>query len=113
MDAVRQQVSELRDGWKTVYETLSANPAVAAPHLETIACDAVFSSKKTENPAHAMAPHFLYYNFVRIHKTLRTTPAMAAGVASRLWEIDDIVDVPEAWEAKCIAAAATLSGASV
>jgi len=33
------------------------------------------------------------------HKTLRTTPAMAAGVTSRLWEIGDIVDVLEAWEA--------------
>ena len=40
----------------------------------------------------------MYYNFVRIHKTLRTTPAMAAGVTSRLWEIGDIVDVLEAWE---------------
>jgi hypothetical protein len=40
----------------------------------------------------------MYYNFVRIHKTLRTTPAMAANVTKRLWEIGDIVDVPEAWE---------------
>src|SRR5207302_4798066 len=37
-------------------------------------------SKKMGNHAHAMALHFLYYNFVRIHQTLRTTPAMAAGV---------------------------------
>jgi hypothetical protein len=37
-------------------------------------------SRKVENHAHAMALHFLYYNFVRIHRTLRTTPAMAAGV---------------------------------
>ena len=36
-------------------------------------------SKKMENHAHAMALHFLYYNFVRIHKTLKTNPAMAAG----------------------------------
>jgi IS1 family transposase len=55
-------------------------------------------SKKAENHAHAMALHFLYYNFVRIHKTLRTTPAMAAGVTSRLWEMTDVVDVLEAWE---------------
>jgi hypothetical protein len=41
----------------------------------------------------------MYHNFVRIHKTLRTTPAMTAGVTSRLWEIGDIVDVLEAWEA--------------
>ena len=57
-------------------------------------------SKKIENHAHAMALHFMYYNFVRIHKTLRTTPAMAAGVTKRLWEIGDIVDIIEAFETK-------------
>jgi len=57
-------------------------------------------SKKMENHAHAMALHFLYYNFVRIHKTLKTTPAMAAGVTSRLWEVSDIVNVLEAWESQ-------------
>jgi hypothetical protein len=46
-----------------------------------------------------MALHFLYYNFVRVHKTLRTTPAMAAGVTKWLWEMTDIVDTLEAWEA--------------
>jgi hypothetical protein len=55
-------------------------------------------SKKIENHAHAMALHVMYYNFVRIHKTLRTTPAMAAGVTKRLWEIGDIVDIIEAFE---------------
>jgi IS1 family transposase len=57
-------------------------------------------SKKVENHAHAMALHFLYYNFVRVHKTLRTTPAMAAGITKRLWEMSDVVDVVEAWEAQ-------------
>jgi IS1 family transposase len=56
-------------------------------------------SKKMENHAHAMALHFLYYNFVRIHQTLRTTPAMAAGVTKRLWEMKDVVEMLEAWEA--------------
>jgi hypothetical protein len=56
-------------------------------------------SKKMENHAHAMALHFLYYNFVRIHKTLKVTPAMAAGVTDRLWEVADMVSVLEAWEA--------------
>jgi hypothetical protein len=51
-------------------------------------------SKKVENHARAVALFALYYNFVRIHKTLRTTPAMT----KRLWEIGDIVDVLEAWE---------------
>lgn len=56
-------------------------------------------SKKVANHAHAMALHFLYYNFVRVHKTLRTSPAMAAGVTKRLWEMDDVVEMLEAWEA--------------
>ena len=56
-------------------------------------------SKKMENHAHAIALHFLHYNFVRVHKTLWKTPSMAAGVTKRLWEITDIVDVLEAWEA--------------
>lgn len=47
-------------------------------------------SKKVENHAHSVALHFMYYNFVRIHKSLRITPAMAAGVTDRLWEIGDI-----------------------
>jgi hypothetical protein len=50
-----------------------------------------------ENHAHAMALHFLYYNFVRIHQTLKMMPAMAVGVTKR-WEINGILDVPEAWE---------------
>lgn len=49
--------------------------------------------------AFSMALHFLSYNFVRIHKTLRTSSAMAASVANRLWEMRDIVKVLEAWEA--------------
>jgi hypothetical protein len=43
-------------------------------------------SKKVENHAYAVALHMMYYNFVRLHKTLRVTPAMAAGVTDRLWE---------------------------
>ena len=56
-------------------------------------------SKKLENHALSVALFTTYYNFVRIHKTLRVTPAMAAGVTGKLWEIGDIVDVLEAWEA--------------
>ena len=52
-------------------------------------------SKKIENHAHAVSLHFMYYNFVRIHQTLRVTPAMAAGVTDQLWEIGDIVKLFE------------------
>jgi IS1 family transposase len=55
-------------------------------------------SKKLENHANAIALHFAYYNFVRIHQTLRMTPAMAAGVADRLWEMADLVAIVEAAE---------------
>ena len=49
-------------------------------------------SKKLENLEAAVALHFAHYNFVRIHKTLRCTPAMAAGVNDRLWSLEELVD---------------------
>ena len=48
-------------------------------------------SKKIDNHRHSVALHFMYYNFARIHQSLRTTPAMAAGVTDRLWDIEDMV----------------------
>jgi IS1 family transposase len=55
-------------------------------------------SKKIENHAAAVALYFMYYNFARIHQTLRCSPAMAAGVDGSLWEIKDIVAMIEANE---------------
>src|SRR5665213_745189 len=57
-------------------------------------------SKKFDNHVHAMALYFMHYNFVRIHQTLRVTPAMAAGVTDKLWSVEDVVNVVELWEAK-------------
>jgi len=57
-------------------------------------------SKKLENHAHSVALHYMHYNFARIHKSLRITPAMAAGVTDRVWDVKDIVAVLEAWERK-------------
>lgn len=48
-------------------------------------------SKKVENLAHAVSLHFMYYNFARKHKTLGTSPAVAAGIADHIWSIDEIV----------------------
>jgi IS1 family transposase len=56
-------------------------------------------SKKAVNHAHMMAIYFMHYNFVRIHKILKVTPAMAANVNSRLWAMADMVNVLEDWEA--------------
>jgi hypothetical protein len=49
-------------------------------------------SKKVENLKAAVALHFAHYNFVRLHKTLRITPAMAAGVSDRLWALEELVE---------------------
>src|SRR5260370_41998096 len=48
-------------------------------------------SKKIDNHCHALALYFVWYNFVRIHKTLKISPAMAAGLTDRLWDMTDIV----------------------
>lgn len=50
-------------------------------------------SKKVENHAHHLALHYMYYNFCRIHKTLRITPAMAAGVTDHVWSIEEIISL--------------------
>jgi len=48
-------------------------------------------SKKLENFKAAVGLHYGYYNFVKVHTTLRATPAMALGVSSRLWTVKDLV----------------------
>jgi hypothetical protein len=57
-------------------------------------------SKKVKNHFYALAIYFMHYNYVRIHQTLRTSPAMAAGVSKTLWSMDDVVAMIEAWEAE-------------
>ena len=57
-------------------------------------------SKKLENHAAAVALHFMHYNFARIHRTLRITPAMAAGVASHVWGLEEIVGLLDAADKK-------------
>lgn len=57
-------------------------------------------SKKAENHAYAVALHFMYHNFCRPQKTRRITPAMAAGLADRLWDVQDIVALIEKAEAE-------------
>lgn len=50
-------------------------------------------SKKIENHCHSLALYFFYYNFIRVHKSLRVTPAMEAGLAQRVWDWDDVIDL--------------------
>lgn len=55
-------------------------------------------SKKLENHMAAMALHFMYYNLARVHQTLRISPAMAAGVTAKLWDVEDIVGLLDSSE---------------
>jgi hypothetical protein len=63
-------------------------------------------SKRFENHCHALAIFYFWYNWVRIHKTLRTTPAMAAGLTDKLMDMADLVRLTDEHEAKRVAAAA-------
>lgn len=53
-------------------------------------------SKKLDNHIHALALYFMFYNFARMHKTLRMSPAMKSGVAKTLWTMEDIANAIEA-----------------
>jgi hypothetical protein len=53
-------------------------------------------SKKFQSHVHALALYFTFYNFARIHKSLRVTPAMAAGISDKLWTMEDIVALIDA-----------------
>ena len=50
-------------------------------------------SKKVENHMHMVALYTMFYNFCRIHKTLRVTPAMEAGLTDRVWDMEDILAI--------------------
>ena len=50
-------------------------------------------SKKIDNHMHAIALHFMYYNFGRIHKSLRVTPAMEIGVSDYIWSLEEIAQL--------------------
>jgi len=51
----------------------------------------LFPIQEDQNHVHALNLHFMFYNFARIHQTLRVTPAMQAGVANYVWTIEEII----------------------
>jgi hypothetical protein len=53
-------------------------------------------SKRVENHKAAVALHFMWYNFGRIHRTLRVTPAMEAGVSDRVWSLAEVAGLADA-----------------
>jgi IS1 family transposase len=60
-------------------------------------------SKKLENLRHAVAIHYMHYNFCRVHKTLRVTPAMEAGLTDHIWTLDELVGLLERKENAAVA----------
>jgi hypothetical protein len=56
-------------------------------------------SKKLENHMHTLSSYFMHYSFVRIHQTLRCTPATEAGVTEHLWSLEDMLWIVDEWEA--------------
>jgi len=57
-------------------------------------------SKKIDNHRHAVALYFAYYNFCRIHQTLRVTPAMEAGLTDHIWSLEELVYLLEKTQAE-------------
>src|SRR3984957_1537606 len=86
---------KLADGFQSGVGRIDAFLAIAQ-QLDLVLRDVVGQCRKAGGGR--LALFAMYYNFVRIHKTLKVTPAMAAKVTERLWEMGDIVDVLEAWE---------------
>jgi hypothetical protein len=60
---------------------------------ETVCMTTAVTLVYPHNLEHAVALHFMHYNFARIHKTLICTPAMEAGVTSKLWSLEDIAEL--------------------
>src|SRR5437588_913606 len=89
-----------------------AMPKSADPLFLNVSCNApgfatrskvgsmIMRSKRSplENHLHALSIYFMHYNFVRIHQTLRCTPAMEAKVTDRLWSLEDIIAMVDDWE---------------
>jgi hypothetical protein len=64
----------------------------ATCRITGVAKNTVFS-KKLENHGHAVALYFMHYNFCRIHKTLRVTPAMEAGLTDHVWTLEELLGI--------------------
>jgi hypothetical protein len=60
-------------------------------------------SKKVENHIHAIALHYMHYNFCRIHQTLRVTPAMEAGIADHVWNLEELVGLSGGMQTEAVA----------
>lgn len=89
----------------TTFPLATSNPSVRRFASTTVASRGLTAghSKKIENHVHHLHIYFLFYNLARVHSSLRMSPAMAAGIATRLWTIEDIVRLMDADEMRIAA----------
>jgi hypothetical protein len=93
---VRHESSERRSGpQKRQYQLRGTSESDDADGDAQIYPAHQWILKKAENHAAMVAIHFMYYNFGRIHKTLRVTPAMQAGLADHVWSLEEIAELAE------------------
>jgi len=79
------------DEFRTCTSYVERQNLTMRTHMKRLARLTLAFSKKLENFKAATALHFAYYNFVKTHSAIRCTPAMALGVSSRLWKVEDLV----------------------
>ena len=96
--AVKRVVEGKPDKSKVSTSYVERNNGIIRQHCKRYARLTQAFSKKVENHAYAFALHTMYHNFVKISGAHRMSPAMAAGVETRLWEIGDMVAMIEEWE---------------
>lgn len=98
--AKKHQVSGRPDPKLVSTSYVERNNGIIRQHCKRYARLTLAFSKKLENHVYAFALHTMYHNFVKISGAHRMTPAQAAGVDSRLWEMSDMVAMIEKWEAE-------------
>ena len=100
ISAVKKVVEGKPDKSKISTSYVERNNGIIRQHCKRYARLTQAFSKKLENHIYAFALHTMYHNFVKISGAHKMSPAQAAGVDSRLWEIGDLVAMIEEWEAK-------------
>jgi IS1 family transposase len=96
--SVKRKVEGNPDPRKVSTSYVERNNGIIRQHCKRYARLTQAFSKKLENHVYAFALHTMYHNFVKIHGTHRMSPAMAAGVETKLWDIGDMVKIIEEWE---------------
>jgi len=99
LGAVKKAITGKPDKSKVSTSYVERNNGIIRQHCKRYARLTQAFSKKLENHIYAFALHTMYHNFVKISGAHKMSPAQAAGVDSRLWEIEDMVAMIEAWEA--------------